>query len=163
MNPSAGEVGCKGQTCDRVRRLAKAGSLCYRFGDIYFQCDVYMPLELDLESVPSVAIGRIHGPWTLSELKDAATQMWSSLESSHRRILWDLEGARLEIDNEEIRQLAEFVKRGAPPDKKVAFVATGDLEFGIARMFDAYRKEDNSRTRVFRDREIALAWLTRGA
>lgn len=46
-----------------------------------------------------------------------------------------------------------------PVRSRVAYVAADDLSFGILRMLEVFRMEDNCQTQVFRDEKIALAWL----
>jgi hypothetical protein len=75
--------------------------------------------------------------------------------------LIDLRKARLsEISGQNVREFAE-----RPPlysaDSRMAVVAPGDLEFGLARMFEALR--DGARTvRVFRELADAHSWIASG-
>lgn len=43
---------------------------------------------------------------------------------------------------------------------RIAIVASADLSFGLARMYEGYAVEVPANIRVFRDRELALAWLS---
>jgi hypothetical protein len=45
---------------------------------------------------------------------------------------------------------------------KVAFVVSGDLEFGLARVFQAFSPADSAMVQVFRDYQEAVAWLSGG-
>ena len=36
---------------------------------------------------------------------------------------------------------------------------TEDLSYGLSRLFEVYREEDLTRTKVFRENEKALEWL----
>ena len=123
-----------------------------------------MPVTLDLESVPGAVIGVARGDLTLPEIKDSAATAWRLVEGPDVRMLWDLRDARFSLAPGEVRDLAEFVKQAArSPGARVAFVVSGDLEFGLIRMFEVYRDEKDTSTSVFRDRDQAVAWLAGGA
>lgn len=48
-------------------------------------------------------------------------------------------------------------KQGRVP--RIAIVASADLSFGLARMYEGYAAEVPANIRVLRDREHALEWL----
>jgi len=56
-----------------------------------------------------------------------------------------------------IRSYAEAIGQ-----KKVALVAARDLTFGVARQFIALAPGDFLTVRIFKDRDLALAWLAEG-
>jgi hypothetical protein len=120
-----------------------------------------MDIRLDLESVEGVAIGVARGSMTLEDIGAAAVALWQRVEGPRAHILWDLREARFDLSAAEVQELAVFVKNESPPgDLRTAFVVSGDLEFGLVRMFEALRDAPNSRTRAFREMEPALIWLT---
>ena len=47
----------------------------------------------------------------------------------------------------------------ARPDRKVAFVSPGDVEFGMGRVFMAYAHQLPTNYGVFRTRDEAVIWL----
>ena len=119
-----------------------------------------MAVTFDFESVEEVAIGLAHGPLTFDEIKESAATMWRLVEGPQIRILWDLRDARFDLGPAEVRGLAEFVKRLAPPTAfRSAFVASRDLEFGLLRMFATLRETKGALTSVFRDKQKAVEWL----
>ena len=68
--------------------------------------------------------------------------------------------ARFDLSTAEIRGLAGFVKRLAPSTGvRSAFVASGNLEYGLLRIFKAFRETKGNLTAVFRDKQRAVAWL----
>ena len=119
-------------------------------------------MSLDRDSVPGVAIAVVCGPLDLEDIRDATAEVWRRVSGPSARILFDLREARFDLAPDEIPDLAEFVKQGSPyEDLRTAFIVAQDLEFGLLRMFEAFREAQGTRTAVFRNREEALAWLTR--
>lgn len=117
---------------------------------------------MDRESVEGIAVVVAEGEFSLDELKRFAVEVWEAIEAPEPRLLWDLSGARFSLSGREIRDLAEYVKRWAPSRPlRAAFVVTRDLEYGLTRMFEAFRDAENADTSVFRDRGKALTWLAR--
>jgi hypothetical protein len=71
-----------------------------------------------------------------------------------------LRDARFNFAAAEVEELAEFMKQRSPfSDLRSAFVVSGDVEFGLVRMYEIFRETDSARTAVFRERTRALAWL----
>ena len=67
----------------------------------------------------------------------------------------------LHLSAEEVGLIAAENHRAAASmsHATVAVIAATDLAFGMARMWEAMVAGTNWRTRVFRDRQAALAWL----
>ena len=66
------------------------------------------------------------------------------------------------LSNDDIRRLAQRTIFGKTSRR--AFVVSGDLEFGIGRMFEAYRDvAGESGIVIFREMKEALAWLSLSA
>ena len=121
-------------------------------------------LRIDSESHAGILIGAYEGPMTVAEMKRCTLELWKQVSGPRLRILWDLRHARFDLDTSEVRDLAEFAKRGAPAgDLRTAFVVSGSLEFGLVRMFEVFREAPGAATSVFREIEPAVAWLSDGA
>jgi hypothetical protein len=119
-----------------------------------------MSLTIDLESIDGICIGIAEGALTLAEIKESAATMWRLAEGPDVRMLWDLRKAKFDLDVSQVSDLADTVKQMvASSDSRIAFVVTENLEFGLLRMYEAFRHSDTSRTSVFRDRDKAIAWL----
>lgn len=73
--------------------------------------------------------------------------------------LWDLTTVSYTLNAREIKILAEYGKSKPFPPSKVALIAPADWVFGLARMFEIYRKDQVAEHRVFRTEEEALVWL----
>jgi hypothetical protein len=120
-----------------------------------------MAITLDLESVEGIAIGIAHGYLTLDEIEKSAATLWQAVEGPAVRMLWDLRDARFDLAQAEVSDLAEYIKGLISGSAiRTCFVVSGDLEFGLVRMFETLREAKGVRTSVFRDKERAIEWLT---
>jgi hypothetical protein len=78
-------------------------------------------------------------------------------------VLWDFREASIsDVSADALRDVASFVdrrqeRRGS--GYKVALAVSGDFEFGLARMYEAFADRLPFRVRVFRDVDKANAWL----
>jgi len=119
-----------------------------------------MAVEFELESIDGIALGIARGPLSLREIKQAAEDMWERASGDEIRMLWDLREARFNLDTNEIRDLSGFVKRlVGTVGLRTAFLVARDLEFGLLRMFEAFREAEGAENSVFRDQDSAVAWL----
>ena len=120
-----------------------------------------MAVTFDLESVKGVVIGVADGPLTFGEIKECTAKMWQLQEGPSVRVLWDLRAAEFDLSAREVRESAAFAKRNSPYGAlRMAFVASQQVEFGLLRMWEAYRDEEGAQIAVFREREQALEWLS---
>ncbi|MFQ5350627.1 MAG: hypothetical protein ACE5EG_09320, partial [Thermoanaerobaculia bacterium] len=60
---------------------------------------------------------------------------------------------------EEIKNIAARGRVHWPSAARVAYLAADDLTFGLLRMFEVFREQENYQTRVFREEQEALEWL----
>jgi hypothetical protein len=122
-----------------------------------------MELEFEFDSVAGIAIGVARGRITLAEMRAAAVSGWNQAGGANLRILWDLREAEFDLETDEVRKLAEFAKNSSPAiSLRAAFVVSGDLEFGLIKMFQVFRGTETAQARVFRDKERAMEWLRTG-
>jgi len=122
-----------------------------------------MVVTLDIDSVEGVVVGTVRGPLSLEQIREGAAAVWSDVKGPRVRVLSDLREAQFNFSAGEIRELAEFAKQHSPfTDLRMAFVVAGALDFGLVRMFEAYRETGRAQTAVFREEEQALAWLASG-
>ena len=108
---------------------------------------------------------RVHtsrGELVLEELLETLRSLYESPEfRPEQNSLWDVREARLEgLSSDQVKRIGDLVsghwgKQAAP---KSALVASKDLAFGLARMYEA-RLESRGQVRVFREMEEALSWL----
>jgi hypothetical protein len=72
--------------------------------------------------------------------------------------MWDYTcGAKL--NREDIQITAKHARSIPMPSGRVAIVASDDLTFGLFRMYEAYREDDEVKLCVFRTKEEAIKWL----
>ena len=122
-----------------------------------------LPATLDFETIPDVAIGRCDGDLTLSDIESAASAMLERLEaypSPPRHMLWDLSQASLDLQEDERHRLVRFISaRAGEPRGRTAYVASGDLAYGLMRVYRAIRASEDDQINVFRDHASAVAWI----
>ena len=90
------------------------------------------------------------------ELKAA---MDEALETGECRLrLWELkEGVTL--SEKAMKTIAEYGKKILPTPSKGAIVASDDSSYETMKNVDAYRRQEQHETRVFRSKEDAIRWL----
>lgn len=66
-----------------------------------------------------------------------------------------------QIESRTLRRVADLFTSSdrTPEQSRVAIVATSDVQYGLARMYQAFRSESPLDLRVFREMEEARAWL----
>jgi hypothetical protein len=89
-----------------------------------------------------------------------AAALWGTPGWSGKSAVWDFREARFELDASDIQDIARFILRSQPatPPSRVAFVTARDVDFGMARMFEAYRADPRTEFRVFRSYDDAVHW-----
>lgn len=94
------------------------------------------------------------------DAREGAEAVWVTPGWSGQPIVWDFRGAQFDLSSAEIRDIAHFVLRGQPipPPARVAFVTGRDVDFGMSRMFGAYRDDPRTEFRVLRDYKKAIRW-----
>ena len=112
--------------------------------------------DYSIERDENITTIRLHRELTLDEVLDVVDQVAQS-DVSNRR-LWDLT-RNFVFTSAEIAQIAERGKTHWPSASRVAYVAADDLSFGLLRMFEVYREQENYETRVFREEQGARDWL----
>ncbi len=105
--------------------------------------------------------GEVDGPGIRSALQDVVDDPQFRKGAD---ILWDFRNATgQDPSGGGIQDLVSFVasikeRRGS--GYRVALVASGDLEYGFARMYEAYAEHLPFALRVFRDLHEARTWLS---
>lgn len=107
-----------------------------------------------------IAIGVVTGTIDVEGFKHGATLVWQTPGWLRRAIVWDLRQARFELSSSDLEQFAIFIQKHQPkpPPCRIAFVTTTDLEFGLSRIFQAFRETPETEFEVFRDYAAALQW-----
>jgi hypothetical protein len=122
-----------------------------------------MPVTYRLDTSAEVVLATAHGIVTDDEFLAYATRMVNDplIDPAVDQLLdlRDVDDAAVMTDT--IRRVAEIF-RGfdpIPARSKLAIVASKDLLFGMARMYEVYRDRDEASIRVFRDIDEARRWL----
>jgi len=116
-------------------------------------------------SDPDVTIATCAGALDLNEARAGAEAIWSNPVYRANPVVLDFREARLSVSAADIRSLADFIlaeqpSSGRPP--RLALVAPGDLDFGLSRIFAAYRDHPSTEIEVFRDFDEAVTWAQSG-
>ena len=126
-----------------------------------------MPIRVSIDRQRGLITTVISGAITPADLVAAYERIFADpdfrpgLDS-----LWDMRDARLAaFTTEHIRQTSEYIlsqaaRRGS--GYKSALVASADLQFGLARMYEVFTERLPAEVGVFRDIDDALRWLAEG-
>lgn len=123
-----------------------------------------MPITSHIDPASGLITLTVHGPVDGAMIKQALEAVVEDpLFTLGADVLWDFAEARGQNPSGEgIQDLVRFVgslreKRGS--GYRVAIVTRGDLEYGFARMYEAYAENLPFVLKVFRDRDEATLWL----
>ena len=116
-----------------------------------------------IESERQLTIHICSGIILKQELIDAVKALYDSETTPNH--LWDITDSDFsQITGIELEGVAKFAKQCAPTriGGRTAFVATDDLGFGLARMYEVFAEQVGQRVeiRVFRSRKKAEKWLS---
>ena len=119
-----------------------------------------MTVTIQIEPKTGLGICTCSGILKIDDAINGAKSLWQTQDWLGKAAVWDFREAHFDMSSSEIEQLAQFILHHQPsiPPSKMAFVAQSDLEFGLSRVFEAYRQDERTDFRVFRDFEEALEW-----
>jgi hypothetical protein len=120
-----------------------------------------MSFSLRRASDPDVTIATCEGSLDINDAKAGAKAIWSTPAFRANPVILDFRQARLSVSAADVRALAEFILTEQPAASRpprIALVAPGDLDFGLSRVFAAYRDHPSTEVGVFRDFDEALIW-----
>jgi hypothetical protein len=119
-----------------------------------------MPYSIQIEPETGMAIATCSGVLRLNDAQEAAAALWKTPGWAGRSAVWDFREAQLDFSVSDTRELAQFILQHQPatPPSKIAFVTGRDFDFGMSRMFEAFREDPGSAFRVFRDYDEAISW-----
>ncbi|NMC42784.1 MAG: hypothetical protein GYA46_02600 [candidate division Zixibacteria bacterium] len=125
-----------------------------------------MPVLYDIDHKRKLVIARGCGVMTMTDLFAYHKEVWSRADVIGYGEIVDITGIDVKstIPTNEIIDLA---KTAAADDAvvgstRLAIVATGDLFFGLGRMYQAYREttvQSRKKVNVFRSMDEAMAWI----
>jgi hypothetical protein len=119
-----------------------------------------MTVSIHVEPKTKLAICTCVGILSVEDAMNGAKSLWQTPGWSGKAAVWDFRKASFDMSSSEVKKVAQFIIHHQPasPPEKMAFVAHGDLEYGMSRMFEVYRQNLKTDFRVFRDIEEALNW-----
>jgi hypothetical protein len=117
-------------------------------------------VSIRIEPETGMAIASCSGILRTGDARDHAVAVWQTPGWSGDAILWDFRDAQFDLSSSDVRDIALFILERQPqkPPARVAFVTPRDVDFGLARVFGAFREDSRSEFRVFRDYDEALCW-----
>ena len=77
----------------------------------------------------------------------------------YERRLWDLNPCGLNLNINQLQEIALYGKSKFRKPSKLAIVASDDLTYGLSRVFEVHREEELVKTKVFRAEQEARTWL----
>jgi hypothetical protein len=120
-----------------------------------------MPATAHVDPATGIAQYSATGELTRDEILAVIEQVYR--DPGYRapwRSLWEMIGATPVLSGDELRAVVAYVKNHRPANTgKIAIVATKDVAFGMARMFELAASNQHLEARVFRDLELARQWL----
>ena len=73
--------------------------------------------------------------------------------------LWDFSEIKFNLSQNQLQDIAEFAKNLFIQPSKVAMVASSDLSFGVSRIYEVFREDNQTEVKVFRKIEDGRRWL----
>jgi len=119
-----------------------------------------MTVSIQIEPQTGMAIATCSGVLRPSDAKEDATLLWKTPGWAGKSVVCDFREAQFDISSSDTLNVVQFIfsHQPATPPLKVAFVTHRDVDFGMARMFEAFRQDERTAFRVFRDYEEAVNW-----
>lgn len=119
-----------------------------------------MVVSIQVEPATGMAIATCSGVVGRADAQQGAASLWETPGWPGKSVVWDFREARFDVTSSDIWEVAQFVARHQPdkPPSRVAFVTSRDVDFGSARVFEAFREDPRTEFRVFRDYEEAVRW-----
>jgi hypothetical protein len=124
-----------------------------------------MPIQYEIDRgrrlLRAVSVGRVDAEAVRDYLRRIEND--SEYDPSFDGII-DVRGATADVSPDDIRDIAELVRRRpVEATGRRAVLVSSDEHFGLMRMFEAYTSRGPTRYRVFRDPDEANAWLESGS
>ena len=125
-----------------------------------------MAIDINVDRSKQLTIFTGIGELTFDEITESITSFYDSNPTLNA--LFDLNNASANaLSANQIRQIVELIQklRVVREGGQTAIVATTDINYGLARMFEAMAANPSQNpfveTKVFRDIKAAFAWLAR--
>ena len=119
-----------------------------------------MAISINVDPGTGMAVVACSGVLSSDDARGAATALWGHPDWRGESAVWDFRAAQFAIDSVQTRELAGFILRHQrpKPPRRIAFVTGREGDFGMARMFGAYREAPDTQFSVLRDLDAARSW-----
>ena len=119
-----------------------------------------MAISFQFDPEARIVIATCSGSFGPDDARAGASAFWEHPEWRSLPVVWDFRDAQFDIVPEEVRTLARFVLEHQPsaPPPRLAFVTGREVDFGLARVFEAYREDPKTQVWIFRDFDEAIEW-----
>lgn len=120
-----------------------------------------MGFSIRVDDETGVATVTYSGVVRVDDARESAAAFWKAPGWAGRAAAWDFREAEFDLSSSDVQEIARFILRNqpTPPPAKIAFVTGRDVDFGMARMFEVYRRSPDTAFRVFRSYGDAISWL----
>ena len=118
-----------------------------------------MAITYRIDKTTKLIRARVFGEISFDEFRTTLLEMLEDpdFDPSFGR-LWDVREARSILSGEEVRGIAEVVRKFVG-GRRSAVVARTDVGYGLARMYSALLEEAGIDVQAFRDMDEAMMWL----
>jgi len=122
-----------------------------------------MDWSIEVNEESATIMVTLKGRWETAGIMEALRGLWTEQgRTGILKTLWDFrEIVASGVPTAELRDVAAGHLAGRPelPEARVAVVVSRDLEFGMARMIEAFMAESPVDMQTFRDLGTAWMWL----
>jgi hypothetical protein len=119
-----------------------------------------MAISIRVEPETGIAVATCTGVLGPDDAREGVSALWEDPRWLGQAAIWDFRRAKFDLSSADVRETALFVLERQPdtPPARVAFVTGRDVDFGMARVFEAFRDDARTDFAVFRDYDEALDW-----
>ena len=121
-----------------------------------------MAVDAHIDWDDGLILFTVRGPLLRADMEAALSSVYADAERSlPSTYLWDLREAEIDWSGEQVKEFVHWVLANRPEGtSRNAVVASSDLHFGLARMYEALTSDLPVNLSVFRDMDEARAWVT---
>ena len=109
-----------------------------------------------IEQIGRITAIRFTSPAFAQDLIDATDEV-ARFENNSLR-LWDFTKG-ISLSSSDMIRIADLLKNIGFPSSKIAVLVNDKLGYGLARMLDVHREQDNQQYSVFETEQEAFKWL----
>jgi hypothetical protein len=119
-----------------------------------------MTIWIQIEPGTGMAVATCSGILGLGDAQEGAKALWKAPGWSGMSAVWDFRETQFDLSYSDIQEITRFIFSNQPatPPSKIALVTQRDVDFGMARIFEVFRRDSRTEFRVFRDYEEAICW-----